>query len=273
LLVKDSRVLFVFLVLFMLGTYSFLRVNYLVMVSCVTPLVLILFHFLGLGYISIVQERIVDTVIGCVIAFTASYLFLPKWEGENLSALLQNMVQANLGYLQTVVRPLYGKKVSTVDYKLARKEVYVQSANLSAAFQRMLSEPKAKQKNAKLVHQFVVLNHILFSNVAAIGASLGTKEPRQYPEEVLQPVRRAIGVLNKTLNKTDDQSMATGSAPEPGAGSPDWTMDDRLLKEQFEFVHQVSTDISRITGELGAVDGSEEQRKPAARAASAAASY
>ncbi|HVG12600.1 MAG TPA: FUSC family membrane protein [Flavisolibacter sp.] len=258
LLVKDSQVLFVFLVLFMLGTYSFLRVNYLVMVSCVTPLVLILFHFLGLGYISIVQERIVDTAIGCLIAFTASYLFLPKWESEQLSGQLQKMIQANLGYLQTVVRPLYGKKVATVDYKLARKEVYVQSANLSAAFQRMLSEPKGKQKNAKLVHQFVVLNHILFSNVAAIGASLGSKEPRQYSEEVLHPVRRAIGVLNKTLKKTDDYSTVTGSVREAGAGQPEWTMDDRLLKEQFEFVDKVSADISRITVEIGGISGIDQ---------------
>jgi uncharacterized membrane protein YccC len=158
-----------------------------------------------------------------------------------------------------------------VDYKLARKEVYVQSANLSAAFQRMLSEPKGKQKNAKLVHQFVVLNHILFSNVAAIGASLGSKEPRRYPEEVLHPVRRAIGVLNKILKKTDDSSAVPGTAQEADAGPADWTMDDRLLQEQFEFVHQVSTDISRITSEIGAVTGID-QPEPKMKGESASAS-
>lgn len=251
LFVTNSVALFALLVLFMLGTYSFLRVNYLVMVCCVTPFVLILFHFLGLGYISIVQERILDTVIGCVIAFTASYLFLPKWEGEKLTGVLHDMLLANLNYLQTVEQNLWGKKVATVDYKLARKEVYVRSANLSALFQRMLSEPKKKQKNTKLLHQFVVLNHILFSNIAAVASTLMAKNTRLYPDDVLRPIKRSIAALCTALAQLDNTFIPPAVIHSNNAlGAAECTADDQLLKEQFEFIQQVTTNIEKLTGKM-----------------------
>ena len=52
------------MVLFMLGTYSALRVNYIVMVICVTPFVLILFRFLGISYLGVAEERFFDTLLG-----------------------------------------------------------------------------------------------------------------------------------------------------------------------------------------------------------------
>ena len=60
-LTNDKTIHFVSLVLFMLGTYSFMRIKYLVMVICTTPYILILFSFLGSEYKSVVEERLLDT--------------------------------------------------------------------------------------------------------------------------------------------------------------------------------------------------------------------
>src|SRR5262249_14160438 len=68
----NKTVHFIFMVLFMIGTYSFMRLRYLVMVICITPYVLILFSFLGAEYKSVIEERVLDTAIGCAIAFCAS---------------------------------------------------------------------------------------------------------------------------------------------------------------------------------------------------------
>ncbi len=252
--VHNSTALFVLLVLLMLGTYSFLRANYLVMVFFVTPFVLILFHFLGLGYITIVKERIVDTVIGCVIAFTASYLLLPKWEGEQLPDVLKGMLKANFKYLQTVSQSLIGKPVALLDYKLARKEVYVQSANLSAAFQRMLSEPKQKRKSSKQLHQFVVLNHILFSNIASVAATLLPKAERVYPAEMVRPVKRSLHSLSTAVNGLD-KTFAAPQLVRVNEETPEIenNSDERLLQEQLEFIQSVSADIEKITCQMGKV--------------------
>jgi uncharacterized membrane protein (TIGR01666 family) len=251
LFISNTYVLFAFLVVFMIITYSFLRLNYLVMVLSVTPFVIILFHFLGLGYIGIVQERLVDTLLGCGIAFIASYLFLPKWESEQVPLLLKQLLQANLKYLEKVVAHLSGHRVSSVDHKLARKEVYVQSANLSAAFQRMLSEPKDKQRNSKALHQFVVLNNILFSNIATLAASTLPKEPRIYPAPVLKAARRSLTRLCESLQVLDPGSQLLTiplTAPAPEISS----MDDALLEEQLQFIENLSADIGKAVREVNA---------------------
>ncbi len=249
LFVHQPAVLFSLLVLFMLGTYSFLRVNYLVMVSCVTPFVLILFHFLGLGYISIVQERIVDTVIGCVIAFAASYLFLPKWEAEQLTGALYSMLRANLAYLQTVAQSLLGYPASTLEYKLARKEVYVHSANLAAALQRMRSEPRRKQKNTKQAHRFVVLNHLLFSNVASVAAAVNGKEAKAYPLPFIQLAKEAGDTLCNTIKTLNEICPDNFAVPQQST-VVEWTADNQLLQEQLHYIKQLTKDIQKATAQL-----------------------
>jgi uncharacterized membrane protein YccC len=82
LLVDNNTVLFFIMVLFMIGTYTFMRLNYLAMVMCVTPYVFIVFSFIGTEFRTIAWERILDTFIGCAIAFTASYFLFPSWERE-----------------------------------------------------------------------------------------------------------------------------------------------------------------------------------------------
>src|SRR5206468_664813 len=138
------------------------------------------------------------------------FLF-PHWESRELENYMAKMLEANLSYLQKIVDSLSGIPVSVLDYKLARKDVYVSSANLSAAFQRMLSEPKSKQLDSSKVHQFVVLNHILFSNVATVALSLLNKEKPANAQQLLQTARRCAEVLNETATKFTGNGKKAGT--------------------------------------------------------------
>lgn len=265
LLTGNKTILFVVLLLFMVVTYSFQRVNYRVMVFFLTPYVLILFRFMGAGYIDIAEERVLDTLIGCVIAFLASYLLFPNWESGQVTTNMRNLLRANLTYLQRLAEGLSGQAVSVVDYKLARKAVYVSSANVSAAFQRMISEPKSKQRFREEVHEFVVLNHILSANIATVTSTISDAPGHVYPDALQRPVRRAIAMLTAYLRQIDpshpqtdeDALMPTGRRP---TGLTDA---DRLLLEQVEFIQKISFDIAHITDTVlfpGAVSSS--RRKP-----------
>jgi uncharacterized membrane protein YccC len=93
---------------------------------------------------------------------------------------LKSVITANVNYLQKGIREYCRQACAMVtDYKLARKDVFVNSANLSATFERMTSEPKSKQRNIKDIHKFVVLNHILASYTANIASSLIKTGPQQ----------------------------------------------------------------------------------------------
>ena len=230
----------IILVLLMIGTYSFTRLNYIVSVLFMTPYILILFNFLNVG--NIVKERIIDTVIGSTIAFIASYLIFPSWEFEQIKVTLRDVIFANVNYLAKIAEGISGKIVGTTEYKLARKDVFVKSANLSAAFERMTSEPKSKQRKIKEVHKFVVLNHILSSYIATIASEVSAKGLHKSPAENLKLLKRSIAVLNDCNRKLDGKAIEV-STPKtliPIAENQTQitlTADDLLVKEQLGFIN------------------------------------
>jgi uncharacterized membrane protein (TIGR01666 family) len=248
--IPDPTAQFIILMVFMVGAYSFQRYNYVVSVILMTPYILILFKFLGVGHV--VEERILDTLIGSTIAFIASYIVFPIWEFDQIKKNLDDVLVANVSYLLKVAETFSGKVVGITEYKLARKDVYVSSANLSAAFERMTSEPKSKQRHIKEVHKFVVLNHILTSYIANIASNLINK-PRQVGQpDNLKLVKRSITVLSETSKKLEESNdlpamVNTLPALPPDIQKPEVTLDGHLLKQQLEFIAKVSTDIAKIT--------------------------
>jgi NADH:ubiquinone oxidoreductase subunit K len=249
LLITNSTVLFVIMVLFMIGTYTFMRLNYLAMVMCVTPYVFIVFSFIGTEFRALAWERIMDTFIGCVTAFAVSYFLFPSWEREQLKQHMLDIVKANMMYLQKVIKALSGQQVSLIEYKVARKEVYLYSANLSAAFQRMLSEPKSKQTSRSQLQQFVVLNHLFFSNVANIATTLISKDRKGYPTELVHLAKKVYAKLDESKRKLGDEE-AHSLPEEKATAETGFTTDDSLMKEQLQFIYKISKDIDKSAGAL-----------------------
>jgi len=247
--VPDKTVQFCFMVFFMLGCYSFLRYNYVWSVLFMTPYILIVFSFLGVNHI--VQERIMDTIIGSVIAFIASYVIFPAWEYEQIQQTLREMICANANYLVKIAESLSGKTVDTTEYKLARKDVFVKSGNLSAAFERMTSEPKSKQKNIKEIHKFVVLNHILSSYTATVAAEIIGKTVNNSQPDIIRSIKKSLAILNDTSAKLGGQKADFNTERSTQVSldnKPELLVpDDSLLKEQLGFINKISADISRVS--------------------------
>jgi uncharacterized membrane protein (TIGR01666 family) len=245
LLIPSSTALFVLMVLFMIGAYSTMRINYLAMVLCITPYVIILFSFLGTGTREVIQERMLDTLIGCGIAFPISYLLFPKWESEQIKVFMSEVLRANALYLKEIMRGLAGQPIELLAYKLARKNVYLHSANLSAAFQRMLSEPKSKQASVSSVQEFVVLNHLFFSNVAALATPLLSNRLNAMPAATMTQARKAYEKLGESLQLID-----AAAAPLPDAVIEPATIvteENPSLRQQLDFVYRLSVDIQKTS--------------------------
>jgi uncharacterized membrane protein (TIGR01666 family) len=234
----QEKTLFIFLLFLMIGTYTFMRINYVTTVIFTTPYILITFTLLGSGYMTVIQERLIDTGIGCGIALLAIYLLFPKWEAEQLEDHIHHVIKANLNYLRNYAFSFSGKSPDPVEQKVARKEVFVSSANLSAAFQRMLSEPRKKQRNSDKVYEFVVLNHILTSNIAGLSANRSGKD-NFCSEEELSLLNKIQLVLFDCLKSAPGQSPADDIFEQA-----ELKKDQRsTLKEQLEFILRLCRDI------------------------------
>ena len=239
---------FAILVVFMVVAYSFQRTKYLVTVVFLTAYLLIMFRFLGLGFLGVAEERIVDTLVGCAIALGVGYLLFPSWESEQMTDYMAAALRANLAYLRQLADRFAGRPLPPHEYRLLRKNVYVSGANLAAAFQRMLTEPKSKQQHPAETHEFVVLNHILSSNIAALTGTLREAAPAvpPFPPESRRALTSAVAALGKSLARI---APAPEPLPELGPAEPNVPVlsDDKSLLEQLTFLQKVSADIGKVT--------------------------
>ncbi len=264
-LIHQPEIRFGILVVFMLLAYTFQRARYGVSVVFLTAYLLILFSFLGLNYVGVVQERIIDTLLGCAIAFAASYFLFPRWESDQLRPPLVAALRTNQAYLAQLAERLAGRPVPALAYRLRRKEVYVAAANLQAAFQRMLAEPKSKQHHAAQTHDFVVLNHVLSAQIAALSQGLplapagaaGPPAPPQTPAtaapalapEARRALRSAQAALARALLALAPDAAPPETPPAPAAPT---LPADPALAEQLAYLQKVSTDLARVSEALAA---------------------
>jgi len=200
LLTSNPTTIFIIMLVCILGAYTFMTYQYTVSVIFTTPFVIFLLHFLHPADLRYATQRVLDTFIGGSLAFVANLTLWPSWEHKYLPSYMEKMITANKQYFEQVIKLYTSLQMSVTEYKLARKDTYVHTANLMAAFQRMLSEPKSQQKNNSKLYHFVVLNHTLTSRIAALaayGLGQGVRFPRpeyqliahyllQYMDQIIQ---------------------------------------------------------------------------------------
>ncbi|WP_316803488.1 FUSC family protein [Pedobacter nototheniae] len=248
--VHDRHALFGILLICMIGCYSFQRKNYVVSVLFMTPYILILFDFLGMGSLALARERIYDTFIGSGIALLASYSLFPTWEHEKLKQAMTDILKANKAYLEQISFLYFEKNYNRTDYKLARKEVYVSTANLASLFQRMFSEPKSKQLFIKDVHQFTALSHLLSSYIATL--SLYNKEHDFVFENFdgLKPMyNNTIYLLDASIDNLVEGKSSIENVPLIRLNDNDILIKtgEDLVPEQFDLIQKVAYDIYKLS--------------------------
>lgn len=248
--IRDENARFIIMVLFMIITYSTQRVFYFVSVIFMTPFIIIVFSFIGTSADeNVAIERVLDTLIGSGIAFISSYIILPSWESYQLKTYMSDILKANFKYLESIYARLGSNELTLTEYKLARKEVYVKTANLAAAFQRMLNEPKTKQHKAAEVHKFVVLNHVLSSYLANLSSSLNdnelvlnTEQKRFFNKSTFY-LKESISYIDDLLTyKEEERTKIQHPSLEKAS--------DDLVTEQLELIAKLSADILKVTEKL-----------------------
>ena len=166
--ITNATVLVAVLVICMIIGYSLLRVNYFGFVLFLTVYIIITFHFLNpLEFKTLIQQRMIDTLVGSVIAWLAARFILPVWGHAEIETSMKEMLAANHQYFIAACKQLLKKSTDVHEYKLARKEAMVALTNLSDNFQQMLAEPR-QTKSSIPVHQFVIASHMLNGHIAAL---------------------------------------------------------------------------------------------------------
>lgn len=194
---------FALLLLFMLLTYSLTRVNYTYSVFFMTPFILFAFSFLGHeNDVLLAKERILDTVIAVGLSWGASWVLFPNWEAFNLRKNLVLMVQKNWNYFEQVLTYSLHDLSKQANYRVARKESYVAISNATSTLQRMLGEPKSKQKSVNEVNKLILLNNIFNAHLAAMMLDVRTKN--EAPAITEKSYRKLQTAFTHSMEYLDD---------------------------------------------------------------------
>ena len=128
--VHNPYVISIFAIISMLLGFTFTQTNYKVGATFVTIYVVFIYAMLTPNVRDVVQFRVIDTLVGAALAFSANYLLWPSWEFLNVRVFLQKSIKANYHYLKEISL-FYNKKGEvTTSYKIARKFAFIEIGNL-----------------------------------------------------------------------------------------------------------------------------------------------
>ncbi|WP_460085155.1 YccS family putative transporter [Pseudomonas sp. H2_G03] len=177
--------------------------RYTLATAAITLMVLFCFNQVGDGY-GLFLPRLLDTLLGSLIADLAVFLFLPDWQGRRLNKVLANTLTCNSIYLRQIMQQYAAGKSDDLAYRLARRNAHNADAALSTTLANMLMEPGHFRKEADVGFRFLVLSHTLLSYLSGLGAHRDTQLPAEVHEHL-------IDGAGKTLAASIDE-IATGLA-------------------------------------------------------------
>ena len=149
--------------------FAFRNVQYAHATMFITLLVLLCFNLLGEGF-EVALPRIIDTLIGCAIAWAAVSFIWPDWKFRNLPRVLDRAMNANCRYLDAILEQYHQGRDNRLAYRVARRDAYNRDAELASVVSNLSTEPRADATQRETAFRLLCLNHTFTSYISALGA-------------------------------------------------------------------------------------------------------
>ncbi len=200
--------------------FSMVQKNYKASATFITLSVVFIYAIMRPDILTVIQYRILDTLIGAALSFVAMLWLWPAWGFLEIRQHIEKSVTANRDFLSQITGYYQKKGAVSTTYQVSRKEAFLETSNLSSAFQRMAQEPPSKQKNLDAVYELVVLNHTFLSSLA----SLSTYIQANRTTDASEAFKGAMGMIDENLAQvlqalTDGNVALTSPVP---AGKSDF---------------------------------------------------
>lgn len=143
--------------------------KYAIATLMATLMVLLIFNLKGAGY-DIILPRIIDTLLGCFIAWFAVSSIWPDWNFRNISKNILNSSQATLDYFSAIVEQYQQGKNNSMAYRKARRLAHDAQIELSSMISSLSAEPQPNPELIQHAFRYLVYSHSQLSYIAALGS-------------------------------------------------------------------------------------------------------
>jgi len=216
--------------------------RYTLATASMTLVILMCFNQVGNGHVLIVP-RMVDTLIGSLLAGLAVFLILPDWQGRRLDKLASRTLTTLASYLREVMAQYQRGKRDDLTYRLARRNAHNADAALSTALVNMGQEPGRAQGGRDSGLHFLVQSHTMLNYISGLGAHRQLLDQAIGNERLLERARHIATVLDAIANDPE-------TAPGPGPGPVNVSANDtEAADEAMTGTHRLVHDQLRLLGE------------------------
>jgi len=168
--------------------------KYAIATLMATLMVLLIFNLKGAGY-DIILPRIIDTLLGCFIAWFAVSAIWPDWNFRNISKNIQNSSQATLNYFTAIVEQYQHGKDNSVAYRKARRLAHNAQIELSSMISSLSTEPQPNPELIQQAFRYLVYSHSQLSYISA----LGSHREQLHDPQILELMQWCLQTLNHSL--------------------------------------------------------------------------
>lgn len=192
--------------------------------------------------------RVLDTVIGTLLAGVAVYYLWPDWQYSELGKNASKAIRSQGGYLRAILQDLHDKtEVDGPDYRLARRRSHENAAALSSTVSDMSSEPKKYAADLGDGLMLLKINYSLISCISALGAYRQHMHNNEEDALFLSrffPIAQSSATLLENINglKNDDfQAALTKIKTELNEIEPEYSGDGQsnILWQQLLMISEL----------------------------------
>ncbi len=143
---------------------TFVTTHYRFTAMAGSVLALLLAHLLHGNTPFLVQQRLLDTVMGAALAWAFSHV-LPRWEYQDAPRQLGSLLQALQAYAEVV---LADGPLPERTFRIARKRLFDALAAVTGLYRRMLEEPPARRRAPQELAQLITHAYLLAAHLASL---------------------------------------------------------------------------------------------------------
>jgi YccS/YhfK family integral membrane protein len=122
------------------GFFAFRFRRYALATAVITLFVLLCFDRVGAGYDAI-GPRLLDTLLGAIVAAVAIRYVLPDWRVRRLDDVVADALLAYARYLTAIAAQYRSGKADDLPYRIARRDAHAAQAAVAGNVNELLAEP------------------------------------------------------------------------------------------------------------------------------------
>lgn len=180
-----------------------LKKNYTFAVVFITIFVLATFNLPVGERIAVVIPRIIDTVIGSLLAYLSVRFIWPDWQYKQLPGLLLNAVEKNRRYFESI----FDGSISEEAYLHNRRTAYNADNALTSAWKWMRLEPKSKRRYQDNAFTLTNLNHAILSYISAFGVHKSAENLSEKELAFCRDVADVLLLVSEILTHKADEKQ------------------------------------------------------------------